>query len=196
VSVLHACLAQAFFCLVVMIAVITSRHWRATPALAELWEKKDFRVSVLMFGAIYLQLILGSILRHSGMMGGSKGAELVPGALIAHILGAVLVVCVSLVGVLRVAQSARSRAGVRLANSLFVLLAMQLMLGVGAYLVRLSIPNRVAPEPLHVMVTTSHVAMGALMLATALILSLQLAQSRPEEGIDGVAGAPLAGGRL
>lgn len=66
VSVLHACLAQTFLCIVVSIAVFTSARWRdrasrqvvsASPLVR--------RLCILIFSIVYLQLILGAVMRHT-----------------------------------------------------------------------------------------------------------------------------------
>jgi hypothetical protein len=54
-----------------------------------------------------------------------------------------------------------------------VLLAMQLSLGVGSYLVRLTGREDVQPGAWMVAVTTAHVAAGAAVLVTSLLLALQ-----------------------
>src|SRR5258705_313366 len=64
ISVGHACLGQTFFCVVVAIAVLTSPHWR------ELSQEKESAaiagLSIVLASSIYLQLILGAIMRHMG----------------------------------------------------------------------------------------------------------------------------------
>src|SRR5215510_9435229 len=64
ISVSHACLAQIFFCLTVVIAMVTSSHWTEVSASPRL------RVSASVFtwtaAAIFLQLTMGAALRHKG----------------------------------------------------------------------------------------------------------------------------------
>ncbi len=50
----------------------------------------------------------------------------------------------------------------------------QISLGVGSYLVRLASRDDVQPLPLPVAVTTAHLAVGALLLATCVVLTLQV----------------------
>jgi heme a synthase len=62
IGIFHACLAQAFFGLVVIIALVTSRVWRAPVMLVS---KKNLRTIAIMTTAlIYLQLALGATMRH------------------------------------------------------------------------------------------------------------------------------------
>ncbi|PYL43408.1 MAG: cytochrome oxidase biogenesis protein CtaA [Verrucomicrobia bacterium] len=63
IGIFHACLAQAFFGLVVIIALVTSRSWRAPAAVAG--RAKSLRgVALTTTVFIYLQLALGATMRH------------------------------------------------------------------------------------------------------------------------------------
>ncbi len=67
ISVSHAALAQSFFCLTALIALFTSRWWHmAAPILAESTTRRAFQVSALLVISVFLQLILGALMRHSG----------------------------------------------------------------------------------------------------------------------------------
>jgi cytochrome c oxidase assembly protein subunit 15 len=66
-AIVHACVAQAFFCLAALVAVVTSRWWAA----AESQRQSDSpagrtltRLAVLAYVVIYLQLIVGATMRH------------------------------------------------------------------------------------------------------------------------------------
>jgi cytochrome c oxidase assembly protein subunit 15 len=67
ISVSHACLAQAFFCIMVSLTLVTSPGWQEPEAkrLAQNRSAPLRRLSALTTGAIYSQLILGAVLRHS-----------------------------------------------------------------------------------------------------------------------------------
>jgi len=63
IGIFHACLAQAFFGLVVIIALVTSRSWRALAAVPG--RGKSLRgVALTTTAFIYLQLALGATMRH------------------------------------------------------------------------------------------------------------------------------------
>ncbi len=63
IGIFHACLAQAFFGLMVIIALVTSRSWRAVAAFPG--RDKSLRVIALITTpCIYLQLALGATMRH------------------------------------------------------------------------------------------------------------------------------------
>jgi heme a synthase len=66
IGVFHACLAQAFFGLLVFIALVTSRFWRSLSHA--MVDRQKFRplktLAFLTTAAIYLQLGLGATIRH------------------------------------------------------------------------------------------------------------------------------------
>src|SRR4029450_10682474 len=63
IGIFHACLAQAFFGLIVLIALVTSRSWRAVVAVVD--RGKSLRLIALVTTVfIYLQLALGATMRH------------------------------------------------------------------------------------------------------------------------------------
>jgi cytochrome c oxidase assembly protein subunit 15 len=67
ISVSHATLAQTFFCIVAAIAFFTSRWWIDAEVN---YEKQPiplstFTLMLFAFGSIYIQLILGALMRHT-----------------------------------------------------------------------------------------------------------------------------------
>ncbi|MBS10066.1 MAG: hypothetical protein CME19_00505 [Gemmatimonadetes bacterium] len=67
VSVSHACLAQTFFCMIVVLWVATTRSWtEATPSIEDGDETLSTRWLAVFAGAtVYGQLILGALVRHT-----------------------------------------------------------------------------------------------------------------------------------
>jgi len=171
VSTAHATLAQLFFCTTVSIAVFTSRSWIEARPLPE--EKETFPLRYLCTAAlatIFLQLILGATLRHSADWDKHLPTQLV----LAHIGGAIavtIILGITSVAVLRLHKGEKFLT--RPATIALVLLVIQLFLGVAAYLTRLASPGE--PQPLHPMigVTVAHVACGALVFATTIVLTLR-----------------------
>ncbi len=173
ISVLHACLAQAFFCITVSIAVFTSRSWIQGSGSPSRFQGVRFSFAAAATTTVYLQLILGALLRHSGTVDGSKAVELVLPALAAHLAGALLVTGVLILLAIRLFWSDH-RSTQRWGYLVMSLLVIQLMLGVGAYLARIDALGGAGALP-RVAVATGHVAAGALLLAATLVLTLQLA---------------------
>lgn len=167
VSVMHACLAQTFFCLIASLALMTSEGWQNKVDL-EVEDRGSFslrKIGVLATSAVFLQLILGAALRHS------------KSGLVFHVAGAFLVTFLILWFISRIYKFFEHRPELfRPALILGFLLMIQISLGVGSYLVRLTSRDDVQPMPLPVAVTTAHLAVGALLLATSVVLTIQVFQ--------------------
>ena len=183
VSVLHASLAQAFFCLVVSLALFTSRSWppKALRAQAEPANVNYSNARLLTF-TLFAQLFLGALLRHSGTIDGVKATQVDVWALVGHILGALAVV----VMIVNIAFSALQQASTGLVGKtcgmLLGLVFVQLGLGVGALVIRLDLLNRPQLVSIDVAITTGHLAGGALMLAASLQLTLLCRSYHMETG--------------
>lgn len=171
VSSAHATLAQLFFCTTVSLAVFTSRSWMEARPIAE--EKGNIPLRYLCTGAlvtIFLQLILGATLRHSATWDRHLPVELI----LAHIGGAVAVTLMlgsASLSVLR--RHPQERFLTRPAIVALTLLVIQLGLGIAAYMTRLASPGD--PQPLNPMIsiTVAHVACGALVFVTTIVLTLR-----------------------
>jgi cytochrome c oxidase assembly protein subunit 15 len=171
VSSAHATLAQLFFCTTVSLAVFTSRSWMQAVPLAE--EKGSLPLRYLCTAAlvtIFLQLILGATLRHSATWDKQLPTELI----LAHVAGAfavALTLGIAATTVLR--RHKGTKFLTRPALIALSLVVVQLGLGLAAYLVRAASPND--PQPLNPMigVTVAHVACGALVFATTIVLTLR-----------------------
>jgi len=176
VSTAHATLAQLFFCITVSLAVFTSRSWieaRPLPEHKTAQEKENVPLRYLCTTAlltIFLQLILGATLRHSATWDQHLPTELI----LAHVGGA-LAVTLALGGAAM--TTLRRYKGysflTRPATFALVLLGVQLLLGLAAYITRTWSPND--PQPLNPMIsiTVAHVACGALVFVTTIVLTLR-----------------------
>ncbi|MGE5206566.1 MAG: COX15/CtaA family protein [Chlamydiota bacterium] len=165
VSTAHATLAQTFFCLAVVLALVTGRGWTET-GRQELPESHYLRLSTLatlVAASVYVQLILGAGFRHSGI-------KLLP-----HLISAVVVTTLVLWTITRVLTDyGKVDALRRPAVVLMTLLVTQLGLGFAAYLTRVQWgQDAVQPEMPMVVATVAHVAVGALVLASAVVLAMQ-----------------------
>jgi heme A synthase len=180
VSSAHATLAQLFFCTTVSLAVFTSRSWIEARTLEE--EKGSLPLRYLCTAAlvtIFVQLILGATLRHSATWDQRLPVELV----VTHILGAVAVTMILGSTGLTVLKRHKGETFLtRPATIALALLVVQLFLGVAAYLTRLRSPGD--PQPLNPMVgiTVAHVACGALVFVSTIVLTLRTYRVLPATG--------------
>jgi len=173
VSSAHATLAQLFFLTTVSLAVFTSRSWMSpTSSVSEAGEGVSIRaLCVVALAAILVQLVLGATLRHSA----TWDQWLPTGLLLAHVGGAIVVTLILGASALTVLSRHRHEKYLaRPAMAALALLAMQLSLGLAAYITRAASPYD--PQPLNPMiaVTVAHVAGGALLFATTIILTLRV----------------------
>lgn len=171
VSAAHATLAQLFFLITVSLAVVTSREWIAREAsVAEDGGPPLKSLGVVALIAILAQLVLGATLRHSA----TWDQDLPTSLLLAHIGGAAIVTLILAFTVMSVLM--HYRAEKYLAQPALVgalLLVVQLGLGLASYITRVRSPYDPQPLTPMVAVTVAHVACGALVFATTIILTLR-----------------------
>jgi heme A synthase len=120
---------------------------------------------------IFLQLIIGATLRHSATWDQHLPTQLI----LAHTGGALAVVIALGSAALTVLRRHNGQNLLtRPATLALMLLIIQLFLGVAAYFTRLHSPND--PQPLNPMVgiTVAHLACGALVFATTIVLTLRV----------------------
>ena len=165
ISTAHATLAQTIFCVVTAMALFTGQSWlQDSDAIVEHGIAPSTpTLTALTAGCVWVQLILGAAFRHTGI-------KLLP-----HLIGACVVtamLCWTVVRVLtRYANLPELR---RPAQIMLALLMVQLGLGFASYLARLQwMMNAPQPTTGIVISTVSHVAGGALLLATSVILAIQ-----------------------
>jgi len=172
VSAAHATLAQLFFCTTVSLAVFTSRSWiEDRPAIEEQGSPAARYLCVAAAVTIFLQLIIGATLRHSATWDKPLPTDL----LLTHIGGAIAVtVLLGSAALLILRRHSGQTFLTRPAKIALSLLAVQLFLGIAAYIARMASPND--PQPLNPMVgiTVAHVACGALVFATTIVLTLRV----------------------
>ena len=170
-AIIHACFAQAFFALTVGLALCTAREWRNPPQGAPLTDGGRLRrLAAITTALIYCQIVFGAILRHTGAR------------LDAHLLFGGLVAVHVILLLLRIArQHGAETALMRPAYLLGGLLLGQLLLGTLSYLAKFTalIP---LPSGALVLTTTTHLIIGALMLATGLAIALRAFRLSPPAG--------------
>jgi cytochrome c oxidase assembly protein subunit 15 len=67
-AIIHACFAQAFFCLTALVVLVTSKWWIEAPALGSSGDldkaRRVTRLAIATVAVVYLQLIAGALMRH------------------------------------------------------------------------------------------------------------------------------------
>lgn len=160
-AIVHAATAQAFFALTVVLAVLTSKKWLGLPMNSLNDGGRLRRLCLATTALIYIQVIIGAVLRHTG--------ERVD----AHLVFAALVALHTMLILIRISRNhARVYELQRPALVLFALLLLQLLLGTVSYLAKFTAALRL-PIDATVILTTTHLACGALMLGTAVALTLR-----------------------
>lgn len=185
VSVAHACLAQTFFGLTVALAVVTSPRWRDAEPVAP---GRVGRAAGVLVGVVFLQLLIGAVMRHTKSGLAIPDFPLAFGRVVpaiasfpvavhfAHRIGGVAVAAMALLVLARASRS--GRPGLRkTAVAIASLVLLQIALGGLTVLSRKD-----------VLITTGHVAAGALILGAS--LALVLASSRAGVGADLAAARP------
>jgi cytochrome c oxidase assembly protein subunit 15 len=166
VSSAHAALAQTFFCIAVAIALFTGRKWVEEQPRVEFDSRKPslFTLTLLSIFVLYVQLILGAMFRHHGM---SWWPHVVHAVIVAFVL--------AWTAVRAITAYPHIEAVRRPAILMLSLLITQLCLGFTAFLTRVAWGKDAAqPELPMVVSTVAHVAVGALLLATTVILAIEV----------------------
>jgi len=173
VSSAHACLAQAFFMVVVFMTLSLSRGWNAERPVRGPSGTSLPLLATLTTAAVYIQLILGAVTRHLEAALVIPDFPLVFGRLVppvftpeiavhyAHRLGAVVVSILVISTAVSAFRLPDRRGDLRWPAGLLVVeTAVQITLG------GLIILTHRHPHP-----TTTHVVVGAIILATSLVLT-------------------------
>ncbi|MEE9522416.1 MAG: COX15/CtaA family protein [candidate division NC10 bacterium] len=163
-AIVHAALAQAFFALTATLAFFTSQEGKEAPRKMQTADAGRLRhFCLLTTSVIYLQLIVGGVLRHTGVGVG------------VHLLFAGVVTIQVLFLAVLILRGYRDQPRlVRPITLLSALLILQLVVGLGAYGGKFTSLGVGLSFHALVALTTAHVATGALMLATCLVLTLRV----------------------
>lgn len=164
VSIAHACLAQAVFCLLLASAQSCSEWFRLTDesGSGELW-----RSGALAVGALFLQLVFGATLRHTGS-------------------GLLLHACWAGVAALAVwSASTRGAAVSRRVRGLWgpsalmsALVLLQIALGFYSYKARFTTIWSGGGLDKVVALTTAHLGVGALLLGASVVFLMRCLRTR------------------
>jgi len=193
---LHGCLGPAFFALTVAIALLTSRNWqRGADRQVDASAGKVQRLALLTTALAYLQLVIGAHLRHPSTDWAPSVFQTI---VVFHL--AVAAAIAAHAGLLA-ARAWRLPAIWHGSLCLAALVALQLALGTltwlenygwpaGAETYQVAAGHTVAAQSqMQTLVTTAHVATGALIVAVALVVTMQSFHELRQSVVAG-AGAP------
>jgi len=186
VSIAHASLAQIVFCLTTTIALVTSRGWQQSYVVSRISlpeSRRDItleRIAVVTTAVIYLQIVIGATMRHTGAGLAIPDFPFAFGRLIppvwdskiaihfAHRVGALTVTLLILATIGHVFFHHRRRRELRNpAILLLILLTLQITLGALTVL-----------SQKQFIINSLHVVNGALVLVTSLVLTLRAHRAR------------------
>lgn len=173
ISIAHAGLAQLVFCLTVAIALFTSPGWKRQSEFAD--DKSLRGVTMVTTAVIYIQIVVGATMRHTGAGLAIPDFPWAFGRLIppmwnapvaihyAHRVGAVVVTLLVLAAIGHVLYHHRSRRELRRPSLLLAaLVTVQIALGALTVL-----------TGKHYIINSLHVVTGAMVLGTSLVLTLR-----------------------
>jgi cytochrome c oxidase assembly protein subunit 15 len=180
VSSAHAALAQTFFCIAVSIAVFTGRRWVEEQPRVEVDQRRPslFTLTLLSIFVLYVQLLLGAMFRHNGL---SWWPHVVNAGVVAIVLSWTSIRAISVYPHIDAVR--------RPAITMLSLMVGQLCLGFLAFITRVMWGRDAAqPEFPMIVSTVIHVAVGALLLATTVILAIQVWRHVPVSYAERVSG--------
>jgi cytochrome c oxidase assembly protein subunit 15 len=167
-ALVHGCFAQLVFALFVSLALFTSRGWTASALSQQSADVGRVRFwSVVTTGLVFLQLVLGGFVRHTLNSVGQRG----------HLLVAFAVVATMVWLWKTVHESEDTDPSLRSAVTfLAVLVALQVMLGVEAWMMKfgaggLAVYQPVTPQ--QAIIRTAHFLVGSAILAASVVVTLR-----------------------
>jgi cytochrome c oxidase assembly protein subunit 15 len=166
ISSAHAAVAQTFFCIAVAISVFTGRRWIQEQPRTEFDSRRPtlFTLTLLSIFVLYVQLLLGAMFRHHGL---SWWPHVVHAVVVATVLAWTAIRAISVYSEVEAVK--------RPAVMMLGLMVAQLCLGFFAFITRVMWGRDAAqPEMPMVVATVIHVAVGALLLATTVVLAIQV----------------------
>ena len=162
IATIHATIAQIFFITTIALALVTSPWSRNEhPMLDDPGSPKVRSVALWTTLVILLQLVLGAGFRHGAF------------GILPHLIGAAavtfFVIWTTRTAKKRFVQIPEIRSSIQWLNITF---GTQILLGIAAYWAVAKAINEAQPTPSYVILTVAHVLVGALTLASSVILTL------------------------
>jgi cytochrome c oxidase assembly protein subunit 15 len=186
---IHGIVGPTFFAFTVALAAVTSRRWREAERQTDAAPGRIERLALITFGLAFLQLVLGSQLRHLGA-GARPGDFRV--ALFFHLIVAAALWFHIVLLTIRTWRTARSESWLtRPATGLALAISLQVALGAGTWVSKYGWPawmsgfqfaaayRPTADSAGQTSMATAHVAIGAMILASTLLVALRAGRLAP-----------------
>jgi cytochrome c oxidase assembly protein subunit 15 len=177
VSIGHATLAQTFFALTVSLALFTRTDWRWDEIKVPDITSPSLRgMAAFTSAVIFIQVIMGAAFRHNEF------------GIAPHFIGGI-VVTISVLWLFETVFNKYSEVkALKIPAVLLIeVVVLQFFLGIVAYAMKLDAAGAPQPLPGVVIITTTHVAVGALVVASGLFMTFQVfkyvAPRRAEEAL-------------
>lgn len=164
-AIVHACVAQIFFGLMVSLALFTSRGWLEDAGEAQ--DKRLARLGLITVFLLYVQIIFGAVLRHTG------------NRLDAHLLFAALSSIHVILLSCKTLKLPNPGALAREANCLWILLLVQLALGFASWIGKYAAMGEAFSPGFIIAITSAHVLVGAMLFAASLVVAIRLNKGGP-----------------
>lgn len=186
-AMIHGCFGPAFFAFTASLVAFTSRGWKTAATNAVASPEKLHRLAVLTPLLAYVQLVLGATLRHLPI---DVTPSFFQAAVVFHLMFAVAVVAHVFLLAREVSRTKSVHATRFPALILATLVTVQIGLGFATWVVKYNWPswfanwrwaaNYVIHEKSlgQSLTVTAHVAMGSLILATSVYISVFLFRLR------------------
>jgi cytochrome c oxidase assembly protein subunit 15 len=160
----HASLAEIFFSLTFCLALFTRTDWRWDhPKAPDIHSPSLRTLAVFTTAAVFVQIILGAAFRYSEF------------GILPHFLGGVVVTIAVLWLLETVFNKFPDVKGLKIPAVLLAeVVVLQFFLGIVTYSMKLNYADAGQPMPGVVIMTTTHVAVGALVFASSLFMTFQV----------------------
>jgi cytochrome c oxidase assembly protein subunit 15 len=188
VALLHGCTGPVFFVTLVAFAVVTSPRYLAPPQ-QKVDSQYASRLALACWGfaaVCYLQLVLGALVRHVPV---TSTAGFFRGVLLLHLVVAGVLLAQGFLLDYQILFKQKGIVSRWTGGILLGLIVLQVALGLMTYVSKYSYPDWMSSfqfaaqhvnyekSALQALLATAHVANGSLILATAVVLSLQASRN-------------------
>lgn len=169
VSIAHACTAQTFLSLITALAIWTSPFWSSGAQRTESPSRIPLHhLGTGLFATLFVQLILGAVVRHIGW---GITLHIACGLLAAVLVGWIWI---------RSLRSPEPHRFLVLTTALVITIAIQISLGFATYFI-LGHEFSVIPPPFwSTLLITFHVMTGAVLLALSVVYALAVHRTKPD----------------